>query len=410
MATREVKIGSFALGVNNKLEPSELDVVLPDRSKGQYLYGGDNIDIGRKGRVKRRAGTTQLIEARTHSVWSDSPYSEAFAVINDQLERLVESVGLSRTVVRTGMPRLPVSYSRGADGDVYWSNGVVLRRIVNGVDHPAHTEPFEQAPQTAVGTGGALVAAQYLICFTRVTVDGESPATQVVALDVPAGGTIAWLASEEAHVYLSGPNGDVLTLQDVGTAGTIFTHNERSYRCETILTQSMPAGTIVRHYNSRLLVAAGRTLHASKQYHYGVCDPRRDYFQFSADITMVEPTDNGLYLATTERTYWISDLYDDKLQEVLPYGAIPYTSGRSPDDEQVYWQSTRGLVVGDKNMSVKNVQEDALEVPPAASGATLYRERDGMTHVVSTRADSAVSVGIATTWMDADVIRKGTEL
>lgn len=410
MPLRTVKIGSFALGVNNRREPSELDVVLPDRSRGTYLYAADNVDIGDKGFLKRRVGTTPSIVSRTHSVWSDPPFTEAFAVVAGNLERLSDGTGsLTRTTVRTGMPQRPVSYARGADGDVYWSNGAVIRRIHAGVDRPIHAEPLSTMPAVTT-VAGALPAGQYLVAFTSQTIDGESPATRVVAIDVPANGGIQYAACVPVNVYMSGPNGDVLTLQQSGGAnGAVLVYAEDGPRCETLNTELMPAGSIVRFYNGRLFVVIGNTLVASNPYHYGVCAPAESYFPMPADITVLEPTDNGLYIVA-DKSYWVGDPFTDKLQEVLPYGAIPGTSGRSPDDEQVFWQSTQGLIVADKNMSVKNVQEDALAFTPAESGASLYREADGMTHIVTSRAGAQPTVAAVGTWMEAEIIRKGTDL
>lgn len=409
MGTRPVKLGSMAPGVNNRLQPTQLDVTLPDRTRATFLYAGDNIDIGQKGSVKRRRGTTGALAGNAHSIWGDE--EGAFAVIDGSLKSLARSgEGLLATTVRAAMPNLPLSYSRGADGDVYWTNGAQLRRVVAGItDRPAATRPLSSIP--AIGlTGGALAAGKYLVAMTVVDADGESPATPVVQIDVPANGGIRIVTSDTVAVYMSAVDGDILQLQVPSATGTIdvLTHHEGGRRCATLNTAAMPAGNIVRHYNGCMLVAAGPVLYISLPYRYGLFDPSKGYIPLPADITMVEPTTNGVYIAAA-KTYWIADLLgQDQLLERLPYGAIPGTSGRSPDDLIAFWQSPRGLVVGDENGALKAVQEDALAFSAAAAGASLYRERDGAIHIVSSRAGAQPNVAAATTFMEAEVIRKGT--
>lgn len=404
---RSVDFGSLAPGLNNRLEPTKLDTRLADRRKATYLYGAENVDLNGEGYLKRRRGQIERAGNPSHSLWGD--LRSSYVVTDDVLGTLtLNGDTLSLTAVRSGMPKLPVSFSRGADGVVYWTNQQVIRRIANGADLPISAEPPSLVPTVTV-TSGALAAGKYLVACTIEDANGESPATPVVQVEVPNNGGIVVDAASSVTVYMSGPNGDILTKQAVGDPVSIVVHTENGQRCDTLNTALLPAGTIVRHYNGRMLVASGNALYASNPYHYGIYDPSSGYFPFPADITVVEPTDNGLYICA-DKTYWIGDLYADKLQELLPYGGIRGSSGRSPDDEEVYWMSPRGLVVGDKNASVKNVQEAALEMAPAQSGASLYRERDGAHHIVSTRFGVEPSVASATSFMEAEVIRKGTVL
>jgi hypothetical protein len=401
---RSVDLGSFAPGLNNRLEPTKLDTRLPDRSKATYLYGAENVDLNGNGYVKRRVGKTLVDATASHSIWDDG--LGGYVVKGTDL--CTFNGGAVGAVFRAGMPRDPVSYSRGADGVVYWSNDRDIRRIASEADLPITAEPPVLTPTVTV-TGGALAAGLYLVACTVEDLNGESPAAPVVQVSVPDNGGIVVDSAVAVVVYMSGPNGDILTKQATGTVVPIVVHDETGRRCETLNTALMPAGRIVRHYNGRMLVASGNTLFASKPYYYGIYDPSSGYFPLPAEITVVEPTDNGLYICA-DKTYWVGDLFSDKLQEMLPYGGIFGSSGRSPDAETVYWQSPRGLVVADKNASVKNVQEDALEFGEAQSGASLYRERDGAHHIVSTRIGVEPSVAAATSYMEAEVIRKGTVL
>ncbi|RZL88828.1 MAG: hypothetical protein EOP82_21670 [Variovorax sp.] len=410
MSIRPVKLGSMAPGLNNRLEPTQLAVASDDKKGATFLYAADNVDLNRKGYLKRRRGQTVEAAGQAHSLWSDK--DGAFAVIDSALNSLTPSgAGLARASVRVGLPALPVSYSRGADGNVYWSNGQLIRRVVAGVDRPIAAEPPSLIPPINL-ISGALPAGKYLVAMTRQDENGESPATPVVQVDVPANGGIQILSADALQVYMSSADGDVLTLQGNTTGGAlnVVTHTNNRRRCATLNRELMPAGTIVRHYNGCLLVASGNVLHVSEPYNYGLRNPSKGYIPFPEDITVIEPTANGVYLCA-DKTYWIADLLmEGALAEVLPYGGIPGTSGRFPREDKVFWQSSNGLVVGDKAGAAKAAQEGALEFSGASSGASLYRERDGMHHIVSTRFGVEPSVAAATSFMDARIVRKGTIL
>lgn len=409
---RTVKLGSLAPGLNNRLEPSRLQLRLPDRSQATYLYGADNVDITSNGFLKRRRGQSLASAGAAHSLWSDQ--QGAFGVVDGVLAKLSgDGAGLTREAIRQGLPALPVSYSRGADGDVYWTNSVEVRRIAVGGDRPIATAPLALVSDPVL-VGGALPAGRYLVALTVSGPDGESPATTPVAVEVDGDQGIAFSglpAGLAVNLFATGANGEILSHQASSSTGTVtmLTLRLNGRTCDTLNRELMPAGSIVRHYNGRMLVASGNTLFLSDPYRYGLYDPSVGYIPFPAAVSVVEPMAAGVYIVA-DKTYWIGDLLADALQEKLAYGGTPGTSGRSPDGTQAFWQSPRGLVLGDADGNVSNVQEHALKFSAARSGASLYREQDGMTHIVSTRYGAEPSVAAATSYMEAEIVRKGTVL
>jgi hypothetical protein len=413
MTIRPVKLGSMAPGLNNQLEPTQLATATPDGKAATYLYGAENVDLNDKGRLRRRRGTTLALAGVAHSLWADA--KESFAVLNDVLVSLKQAgASIASTAIRAGMPRLPVSFSRGGDGEVYWTNGASIRRIHAGQDRPVVTQPLERIPAITAGSGGALPPGRYLVALTIAGQDGESPATPAVQVDVPEHGAITIGEVDHlAEVYLSGPNGEVLLhAGQAGVAGaTIRTLTNDGRRCPTLNTTPMPPGSIVRHFSGCMLVASGNTVFISQPYNYGVLDPVKGFMSFPSPVTLIEPLDNGVYIGTADRTHWISDvLVAGTLQEVLPYGATPGTGLRSPAEEKVYWHSDRGLIVAGDNAAVKNAQEDVLDFGHAASGASLYREQNGIAQLITSRFGVEPSVAVATSFMDAEIVRKGTVL
>lgn len=406
MAQRSVTLGSLAPGVNNRLEPTELDTKLADGKPAHYIASGANVTINDKGYIKRREGFTSVLAGAIHSLWSD-PQGGFMVRDNDLVTLSIPPDGVPVTApVRAGVGGSAISYARGADNDVYWTNGSLLRRWDGQDDLPVITPPPVLIPVLGVGAG-ALPAGTYLLAFTLSGDGGESPATPVQAVTVPDNSSITVSSTENVNIYMTAPDGDILTYQGTGTGYPVVTFIETGRRCMTLNRAVMPPGQIVRFHRGCMLVASGGILYVSDPYNYGVYNPSRGWFPFSATIDMIEVTSNGIYIAA-DKTYWIGDLFEDKLLDVLPYGAIPGTATASPEEKKLYWMTQIGLIQADDNANVKNLQNDNLDFGDAVNGASVFRRRDGASHVITSRSGVQPSTAAALSWMDAEIIRKGT--
>ncbi|MFM9922749.1 hypothetical protein VLK31_07145 [Variovorax sp. H27-G14] len=409
MPTRPVAIGTFT-GVNNRLEQSQLESQPARGVKLQALPAGVNIDLNDKGGVRRRRGQTPRAAGIAHSVWGDG-HDDGYAVIGTDLVRLTPSgPGLQAEVMRAGVSAgRPTSFERFPDGAVYYANGEVMGRIRDGVDGPVVTEALGSLPVFTV-IAGSLAAGRYTVVLTAVGTDGESAATAPVQIEVPANGGIrlANLPGDLVRAYMTGPNGEIptLELETTATSVDLVTHAASGIRCQTLLLASMPAGELVRHYNGRLLTVVGNLLIRSEPYYYGVFDASKGYIPFPAPITIVQPAVGGVYVVA-DQTYWLAgDLDNTSAPPILPYGAVRGTGGYDATSETVFWLSDRGLVIADGAGSAKNVQEDALALAGGTRGAALYREQNGSRHIVTSRSGAEPARGVSRGWKAAEIIRK----
>ncbi|MET3512746.1 hypothetical protein ABIC63_000511 [Pseudacidovorax sp. 1753] len=412
---RDFNLGSIAPGLNNRLDLARLGV--SDKAgRRTFLHAAQNVDLSAQGFAKRRRGQTVAVEAASaHSIWADPSGAFGLAVLDGALTRLdPEGSGLRATIVRGGMASAPVSYSSGADGAVYWTNQHEVRRLIGASDLPVATDGLSSAPALQL-TAGALRAGLYLYAFTVQGDAGESAATVIQQISVPAAGGLVLdapgLAGRSVNLYLSGPDGDVLSLVQTSSAGAflVVAPTEGGKRLRTGQTASMPPGSIVRHFKGRMLVAAGAVLYFSRPYNYGLYDAASGFIPFPAPISVVQPVESaaggGIYIAA-DKTYWLPDLSGGALVPVLPFGGIPGSGGTSPDQLTAFWGSPQGLVVGDGSGAVKTPQQDAMFFGPAAYGASLHREQDGNLHVVTSRLGSGASMARATSFIEAELVRK----
>lgn len=172
----------------------------------------------------------------------------------------------------------------------------------------------------------------------------------------------------------------------------------------------LPPGDILAFLNGRLYSASGAFLYYSEPYMFGTYNPGRNYIQFPAPITMVEPCQNGVFVSA-DQTYWIAgDPSVAELNPVLPYKAIPGTSGQVPNSNSCFWLSERGIVMGSQTGEVKNLQEDKVATGSADAGASLFREVDGVKQIIAPVFGPQDTVMAARSFFDAEVIRKETAL
>ena len=174
----------------------------------------------------------------------------------------------------------------------------------------------------------------------------------------------------------------------------------------------MPPGKIVRSHNARLLTADRHGLYYSEAYAFHWHNPMRGYIPLPG-ITLVEPVEAGIYIATADRTYWLSgsDIAGESaLSELLPYGAAEYSSTRINNSLDVAWYSTRGIVIGSRDGQAKNLQESDVATEKARSAATLYREQDGLRQIVSALRGAETTTAAASTYFEAELVRKETML
>lgn len=403
MSADTTPLGPFA-GINNRLPDHQLTVVERGRRVGDYLRNAVNVDITDVGTLQRRKGTT-LAQAGTdcHSLWSDG--ERAFYVDGTDLKRFAGEV------VATGLAYgRPVSFCKAPTGDVIWTDGVRLEAIDKGAVAVPTPNP---APTVTAGGGGALHAGYYQVCITAVAADGrESGSTWPIQVQVPDSGRIevSGLPGTLVNLYVSPLNGDTLYLTASTTASSyiIPVMGTQGAQCQTLNLRPLPAGRFVREYHGRLLVADGFGLYYSEPWAYGLYNPLRGYIPL-AGITLMEPGQTGVYVATADKTYWLSGLDVDQVErmvDLLPYGAVEGSAARMESSNDIAWFSARGLVVGTQDGQVKNTQEETVAVGAAQTGATLYREQDGMRQLVSSGVPGQTSRAAASSYMAMEVVRK----
>jgi len=377
-----MKLGPF-LGMNDKLEPHALQV----KDVGTYVQDALDVVFTNTGRIERAAGTTTIASlAGAHSLWSDG--IRTFYVLASRLYRIDSFTTFASTLLATLTSNAAMSYV-GFNGEVYYSNGTNIGRLTSA-DAPEPMTLATPTTPTVTATTGTLPAGWYHVSISYTNDSGEEGgATPSVATQLTATGgltiTLPGASAGATHfrIYVSGTNATVMTRHStVTTATTSVTVTAPASTIgaspTTKLLQPMPAGTLTLH-NGRLLSTSGKIITFSEPWNFGLYDPAKNFISFAEDVSVVVPAQNGVYIAA-DLTRWFAGAdiaAPETVQDILPYGAVPGTAFKHPDNSSVGWLGHKGLVVADTQGQAKAIQDDNLELDyrTKTSGAVVLREK-----------------------------------
>lgn len=388
-----------------------------------------NVDFTALGKIRRRAGYQRLVPAaQAHSLWGNERW--LLCALDGDLVALGDGV----TVLAAGVGARLLSYA-ALGGKVWISDGVQLRRLGDdGVLSAAWPDtPTLSAAPVATATGG-LPAGQYQVAVTGFDSDGRESGAQLAGIvDVAEGGGIALTGVAfspdvvRARFYLTPPNGDQFYALIDLPAGLPNYQLGAGVRGRLLETQHMfplPAGHAVAAFNGRLFSAVGSTLWFSEPFRYGLTRPE-NYVRFDGRIDLLASAGpEGLYVAAGKRTYFHDGGNPAQWRRtiVAPHGAVPNSAtvvdigvfglDELPSGQAVVWMGQDGqLRAGTSSGQVLPLyRQHATAFAGARHGATMLRDRDGLTQIVSSLQGGTAPAAMASDVLTATVYRHGVPL
>lgn len=422
--TKPFTMGPFTPGMNTRRPDFKMSVVA-NRMRQSFVRSAVNADLTAEGSIKRRGGYTLIATgSNCHSLWTNDAHTVGYYVDGNNLVEIGGTPDALHTrVVRSGLAGGRVLSFSDTNNGIYYSDGQELRAIIGGIDRVAGAPMLAAEPSITAGAGGALAAGRYELCCTYLMDDGrQSGSTLPVSLDTPANGAIVldglpstWPAGVVGLlIHMTALNSTTLlhalTLDAPTASVTISSMPVLGARCPTVMLEPMPAGSIVCASNNRLLVANGPFVYYSEPFAYALHKPLKNYIPFPADVTLIVTTPYGVFIAADQTYYLEGDIALAQMKTLLPYGAVRGTSATVAGSNDVWWMSTRGVVVGHDNGTVENLQEENVAIGAADAGASLYREQDGMKQVISSLFGTHPTELAAHSFMDAEIVRQGVIL
>lgn len=418
---RELEVNlSTLLGLNNRRPDFRLKT-----KDGVFVRAAANVLISDAGTAKRRRGYSEVFSGTScHSFWVDHTTDTGFYADGANLYRVTASgAGLSRELmVNNLVPGRALTYAR-VGTDIVFSDGTTNRCIGADGERPFGVPNPGTTPAVAASAGGTLVAGAYQVSIAFANNDLElSGATPAVSVDAEPNSKLTvsqlpttWpIGVTMLLVYVTQPNSTTLLVERrlrTPTASVeLTTLTGSGMQATTYLARELPAGRILRYFGTRLYSALDNVLWYSDVYSPALCSPTRSYVMFDAPITLLEHCDDGMYLCAGE-TFWLAgDIESTTPKVVSPTTAVFGSGCPLPQQKAVVWMSDKGLVRAGAGGQLELVQDENVVVAPATSGASVVLEADGQRHTISSLFGAHQSGAAASSYMDAEVVRKGTTL
>lgn len=319
-------------GINNVQPEPRLD--------DSALVIARDVDIGLSGEVYRRAGFSALSPDCHKNLYQAQGYM--LATIGGDLVAIDEHG--ARTVVADAVGADRIWYCRLPGGSTAFSNGLI-HGVTDGASGREWSVPVPGWTGDAEPIAGALHSGAYAwhLTYTRLSDGLEGPPSSAAPVTVESGGVFLYgLPAKDGHklnVYLSGHNGEGAYLAG-STAGDEFAFSGSNdalvLPCRTMGLSPAPIGTVSAFWRGRVLVAQGPVLWASMPHAPHLFDMRRDFKQFDAPITLVQPVDDGVYVGTErELAFLAGDLFDQMAYRSTAQGAVALGSGVAAPGDMV---------------------------------------------------------------------------
>lgn len=381
-----MKIERFT-GINNR---QPIDRMKPDEGGGMPVRDAINVDLSSVGTLQTRQGFTPVIEQSACRSAFSVDDTGALVAVGGELHRFS---GASLTKVDDlGSAFARVAYVRTPLG-VVWSDGYVTKVVkswVSGRLLPADPNPL---PVVSVASGGSLPAGVYGVAFCASFADGRrSPMSYPLSVDVPENGRITVNVGAQPNpvqVFVSAPNGSMLYRQGQVSSGalSVALHDAGGEPVRYEVEAELPPARILAHRNGRLFSASGSMVYYTQPWSF-LFRPMSDYIPLPDDVRLLAAVDAGLFIATQTRTWFLAgEPQEATLTEVAPYGAVAGTLTEVPNSTDLMWFTPRGQLRATQSGEFTLLQDKQIQFPKASSGASVYREVNGMRQHITTLAE-----------------------
>lgn len=364
-----------------------------------------NVDIGRAGQFKRRAGYTRRVTIPgMHSLFY-APQKGWTLVARDAALYRLNPYDYSLTLLSTLNSPDPLEYVE-YNGNLYFTNKTTFGWVPsNSTAARPVGVPTPTTPTLSTTPNGGLTPGKYGVAITLVDERGEeSGATELQVVDLPDGGGIR-LSNLSQHmgwtfyVYVTSPDGDILRYAASFPAvfpTYVVAETAMGDQPDTRFLAPMPPGDFVRWQAGRLYTAKNGVLYFSEAMRPHLYNPAHGAIPFSGHIAFVESVGDGLYVGDSRGVWFLAGTDPTKFEHrrVSTCRAVARSSIMVPPEhfppKQVQttepvavWLSTSGYVVGMPGGTTVELQPDRLKVPSGMTGRSAFLFREGRKQVVT---------------------------
>lgn len=236
-----------------------------------------------------------------------SPYrwlGQIVVVLNSDLV-LMSEAGVVQRILYPSMGYTRVWYAELADGRLAFSNGLIQGlvspggvAVAWGIQRPANA-----------GFGLSLSSGvRHHITYVRSSDGLEGPPTYGTDLIDPSASIVGLpeLAGHTINVYFAQYGEEAFYVGSTATDTFLRSSDQVGPQYIGTGLEAPPVGTQLATWRSRILLADGSVLWATKPLQPEMCDVTRDFVQMPDTITLVYGIDGGIYVGTAHGLYFLA--------------------------------------------------------------------------------------------------------
>lgn len=363
-----------------------------------------NVDIGRAGQFKRRAGYTRRVAIPgMHSLHYAPQKGWTLVARGAELCRLDPETYALTPLAPLGSPDL-LTYAE-YNGNLYFTNRASFGWVPSDSQSARPVGvPTPTAPTLSPALGG-LTPGTYGVAITVLDERGEeSGATEMQAIHLPEGGGIR-LANLPQQlgwtvlVYITPTDGDLLRFAAELPAvfpSYVVAEQAQGGTLDTRYLVPMPPGDFVCWHSGRLFTAKHGALRFSEPMRPHLHNPAHGVIPFSGHIAFVESVGDGLYVGDSRGVWFLAgtDPAKFELRRVSTCRAVARSSIMVPPEHfpekevtatepVALWLSTSGYVVGMPGGAIVELHPERVKVPSGLTGRSVFLLRGGRKQVVT---------------------------
>ena len=287
------------LGINNVADETRL-------AAGE-MTAATNVDVGVRNELLSRRGRELLAAGAAHSVF-EAPFGVLAVLDNDLV--LFDADGAVLRLVYDTIGYTRVWYVLLPDGRVGFSNG-----LINGLCTATATEAwgFDAPVDAGAGVAGD---TPYQIAYVRLSDGREGPPIYGTPIDpYQAIVGLPQLDGFKINVYFA-PYGTTAFLAGSTLTDTfLFSGVPTSLGTPAIAhgLAKPPVGTQMVTWGSRVLIADGAVMWATRPFQPELVDLTQDFLQFERDITLLYANDQGVFVGDERELLFLAGSLLEKL-------------------------------------------------------------------------------------------------
>lgn len=369
----KTRADSWAAGANN--------IAKPERLPEETVALAVNVDPTAGGKFDLRVGFEQVLAGATMRALFEAG---DLLVLVDGAQLLAYDPAADTAV------ELDTIAASGPVAATYLNDALYLNTLNESLrfDGQAMTPWAVPAPRFEVQlVAGQMPAGLYKVAVTAVDGGAESGVLPLlVRLNGAQDLRVLCNDPRDCRVYCSVADGQTLYLQGRPLAGAMRLAYvaDDTQRLETAELERLPFCDRLSTHNSLIIGSRGRYLYHTAPMWPHLHNPVSGFLQFASEIVMHASVGTGLFVATTGKTYFITGIGTEEVQqvEVLNIGAAPGSAVQLPD-RRVAWFTQYGQAIGsaDGVVSLPNRPNYAPDI--GSVGAAGVLEHNGNQMVVT---------------------------